>query len=101
MVPPLLYSLVLTVGPGWAQEGVPFLLLPGDLRTGPGSSALGTIQSQAATDLPSQVGLLSTSLLTCGTTSHGPIWAIGLVWGFCAEAIHKRPLFYHGGSGYT
>lgn len=33
--------------------------------------------------------LLSTFLFPCGTTSHGPLWAVGWVWGFCAETIQR------------
>ena len=78
--------------------------LPGDLRTKPGPRTLGTIRVKLP--LASYLGvgdrvLLSTSLPTCGTLSHGPLWAMNLVWGFSAETVHRGSFSDPGGSGYT
>lgn len=98
MVPLLLYSLVLTAGSRQGTGGCPLpSLTTQDLRSGPSPRALAPFRvrlSQASC----LRWLLSTSLFPCGTTSHGPLWAVGLVWGFCAETVQRGPFCDPGGS---
>lgn len=79
MAPLLLCPLILTTGPGLGIGGHPLLPLPGELRTETGPKAFRVVA------LSISLCLLA-ALPTLGFLGHQ------LVWGFCAETAHVRPL---------
>lgn len=89
MAPLLLCPLILTTGPGLGIGGHPLLPLPGELRTETGPKAF---RMGAAVGHLFQVVALSISLCLLAALPTLGFLGHQLVWGFCAETAHVRPL---------